>query len=900
MSDQDRLWHLMGRKLAGEATEDELRELEQLLQQYPDASYSLQLFNDLWKPVEPKQENEEALSAFDRHRQRMGQKETEKLITGSLTKPTSTFSNAEPAHNNRRLLSYLTGNGMLKNYWKITWRNLARNKSFSFINIIGLAIGMASAVFILLWIENELTYDQFHQKKDRLYQALSRNIFDGQVSVWNSTPMVMTPVLKTEHKDQIEEVARVNWVAAFILKTGDMRVQTAGYVADPGFLTMFDLPLLKGDPKTALSAEHSIVLSEKTARKMFGTIDVLGKVIRIDSTALFTVTGVTKKLPNNTRFEFEYIIPWSYMKEVGWDNPDWGISSIVQTYVLLKPGVTEKAADDRIVNIVKAHDKTASTQIFLHPLRKWRLYSRFDEGKNTGGYIETVRLFGFIAAFILLIACINYMNLSTARSVKRAREVGIRKVAGAQKISLIGQFLGESIVISFFAGMVALVIVTVTLGGFNTLVKKELFVPYGSPYFWICAVGFILVTGILAGSYPAFYLSAFKPVHVLKGSFKAVRTLITPRKMLVVLQFTFAIVLIISTIVIYHQIVFAQKRDTGFDRNNLVYVYNKGDVEKNYGRIREELLQRKLVTSITRTNSPITEIWDTEESYQWEGQDKNIHSFFIKFYSDKDMVSTMGLKLLSGREIDVTRYPADTSAIMLSESAVKAMGFKNALGQQIKNPEGTWHVVGVFRNFIPGIPYEPNYPMTVQGPVAKKWFGTVTFRLTPNNDTATTMAKVVAVFKKHNPDYPVDYFTVNDSYDSKFNYERHTGKLAALFAGLTIFISCLGLFALAAYTTENRIKEIGIRKVFGASIPGITTLLSKDFLKLVLISFLIASPLAWWAMHSWLQGFAYRVTISWWVFAVTGLLSLSIAIITVGYQAVKAALAKPVTALRTE
>lgn len=907
MNDQDRIWHLMGRKLAGEATEKELQELEQLLQKYPDATYSFQLFDDLWKPTSPKEAASEAEQAFERHRQRMTRKETDKLLQGTLAQPVfEPITNDAGAQQSRsrRLYSFITGNGMLQNYLKITWRSLAKNKSFSFINIAGLAIGMASAVLILLWIQSELGYDQFHSKKDRIYRVYSRNTFDGHISVWPSAPQPLAPVLQSEDGDQIESVVRVNWVAAFILKSGDTRIQTSGYLVDSGFLSMFDYPLLKGNAQTALLQEHSIVLSEKMARQIFGSADsAMGKIIRIDSNALFTVTGVLKKIPNNSSFsDLNYLVPWSYMKEVGWDNPSWSISSIVQTYLLLKPGMQQKAVEDRIVNTIKSHDKEVSTELFLHPMPKWRLWSFFTDGKNTGGYISTVRLFGFIAGFILLIACINYMNLSTARSVKRAREVGIRKVAGARKFSLVGQFLGESILISFFSGIVALIIISFTINGFNHLTEKELTVPYSSPQFWLAAFGFILLTGILAGSYPAFYLSAFKPVHVLKGSFKAVRTMITPRKMLVVVQFTFAIILIISTIVIYRQIVYAQKRDTGFDMNDLVYVYKKGDVEKNYPQIRDELLQNGLVTNVACTNSPITEVWSSEEYYDWVGKDKNVRSFFAKFYTDKDMIKTMGIKMITGREIDTARYPSDSSAILLSESALKTMGFKNPIGQEIKNPEGKWHVIGVFNNFIAGMPYAPNFPMTIQGPANNKnWFGTVTFRLnTAKEDTSYSMAKIRAIFKKYNPDYPLEFFTVKKSYDSKFEYERYAGTLAALFAGLTIFISCLGLFALAAYTAENRVKEIGIRKVLGASIPRITTLLSKDFLKLVFISFAIASPVAWWAMQSWLERYFYHVNISWWIFVVTGIISIVIALLSVGYQAVKAALAKPIAALKTE
>jgi putative ABC transport system permease protein len=897
MKEQDRIWYLTTKKLDGEATEKELEELQVLLKKYPDMTYSFDLLSDLRKPA-PDMEPAEVEAAYNRHLQRMAAQEVgfPSGNDASKQKPTPPVWKQQ---SKTPMLAFLNSNGRLANYFKVTCRTLARSKVFSFINITGLAIGMASAILILLWIQNELSYDQFHAKKDRIYQLYSRAVFDGQLASWGSTPMVMAPVLKMNYPE-VEEATRVNWVAAFILKRGDKQLQTQGFLTDPGFLTMFDFPLVKGNAKTALATTHSIVVTEKLANKLFGHEDAMGKVIRIDSNALFTVTGIMKDLPNNTSFEFEYLVPWSYMKEVGWDNPDWAVTSIVRTYVLVKPGVSEATINNHFRNIIKTHAPDIQNEIFVHPMRKWRLWSRFENGVVAGGYIETVRMFGFIAVFILLIACINYMNLGTARSVKRAKEVGIRKVVGAGKGSLIGQFLCESILFSFIAGMIALVIVEPSFGWFNELTGKKLFIPYTNPYFWLSALGFILFTGVIAGSYPAFYLSAFKPIPVLKGTFKNVRTLVTPRKLLVVLQFTFAIVLIISTIVIYRQIVHGMNRDAGFNMDNLVYVYNKGDVEKNYGPIRNALLRSGAVTDVARTSCPITEVWSSDDTYEWEGKDKNIRTFCIKSTTDQNFVKTMGLHLTAGRDIDTERYPTDSTAVLLNESAVKQMGFKNPIGQTIRNKEATWHVVGVIKNYIAGIPYEPLYPMVIQGPGNQNWFGTLTFKLNGNHKTSDNLAKIGAIFKQYNPDYPFDYYFVDEAYDYKFEYEWRSGKLAALFAGLTIFISCLGLFALAVFMAESRVKEIGVRKVLGASVAAITTLLSKEFLQLVIISFVLASPLAWWAMHRWLQHYSYRVDISWWVFGVTGLLSVLIALATVSYQAVKAALANPVKALRSD
>ncbi|MBE7176457.1 MAG: ABC transporter permease [Mucilaginibacter polytrichastri] len=784
---------------------------------------------------------------------------------------------------------------MFKNYLKIAWRNLIKNKGFSVINISGLAIGMASAVLILLWIQNELSFDQFHEKKDRIYVMYNRSVFDGKLWCWPTTPKIMGPTIKMSYP-QAEDIARINR-GTFLFTVGDKRLNVAGNFTDPAFLTMFSFPLLKGNQHTALNKPHSMVITEKLSKKLFGSDNPIGKTVKIDSSAYFTVTGLMKDLPNNTAFSFEYLMPWSYLEEIGQYDKNWGNNS-VQSYVLLKPGVSEAAANKAFLNITRSHSEVKDIDQFIHPIGKWRLYSNFENGKISGGRIETVRLFGIIAAFILLIACINFMNLSTARSEKRAREVGIRKVAGAPKSLLVGQFLGESILIAFFAGILALVVVQLSLKGFNHLTEKELYIPYLSPVFWLSALGFVLFTGVIAGSYPAFYLSSYKPVSVLKGTFKAANALVTPRKILVVLQFTFAIVLIICTIIVHRQIDYAQNRDSGYDRSNLAYVFMSGEMEKHYTPIRNELLNSGAVTGVTKTNSPVTQQWSDSWDYSWAGKNPNEKLDFVIFNTDGDFVKTVGAKLIAGRDIDLKTYPGDSTAMLINEASVKIMGFKNPVGQIVEGQGEKWTVVGVVKDFILSSPYEPVRPMVLQGP--KSWFNVINFKLNPQNTTAENLRRVSAVFKKYNPEYPFEANFADEGYALKFRDEQRVGTLAGLFAGLTIAISCLGLFALATYMAENRIKEIGVRKVLGASVSGITALLSKDFLKLVAIAFIIASPIAWWGMHSWLQSYTYRVDIGWLVFALTGLISALIAVLTVSYQAIKAALANPVRSLRSE
>jgi ABC-type antimicrobial peptide transport system permease subunit len=510
-----------------------------------------------------------------------------------------------------------------------------------------------------------------------------------------------------------------------------------------------------------------------------------------------------------------------------------------------------------------------------------------------------VRLFAIIAGFIVLIACINFMNLSTARSERRAKEVGIRKVVGAPRRLLVSQFIGESVLLSFLAALVAIGLVLLSLPGFNTLTDKHLYIPFGSIWFWLSAVGFILFTGLLAGSYPAFFLSSFQPVKVLKGTFKAANALVTPRKVLVVLQFTFAIILIICTIIVTQQIDHARDREVGYERANMVYHFITGDIGKNYPLIRQELLSSGVAKAVCRTNSPWTQRYSDTWGYEWPGKDPNDKTDFIREVADENLVATVGVRLVAGRDLDLVHYPTDSFGVILNESAVKAMHFNNPIGQSIKNDDVNWHVVGVIKDFVIESPYTPIRPMVIQG-AKTDWFSVVNVRLNNTHSTEANLKKMEAIFRKYNPQFPFEYKFVDEEYSRKFDEEKRVGTLAGLFAVLTIFISCLGLFGLATYMAENRVKEIGVRKVLGASVAGITTLLTKDFLKLVLVSFVVAAPVAWYAMYKWLEGYPYRVKIEWWVFALAAALSMAIAMVTVSFQAIRAGLANPAKALRSE
>ena len=788
---------------------------------------------------------------------------------------------------------------MIKNNFKTAWRSLIRGKGFSIINISGLAAGMAGAILILLWLQNEISYDKFHKNKDMLYEVYGLTALEGKLFTINRTAQPVGPAIQ-QNFPEVETTSRMAETNGFLFTVNDKRLNgVKGSFVDPSFLQMFSFPLT-GDNNNLLNNVYSIVITEKLARKLFGNEEPLNKIIKIDSTDNFTVTGVLKDLPSNTRFDFEYLLPWTYMKKLGWSNDNW-LSNSITTFILLKSTTNAAAFDNKIKDITRRNVKRNDVWThFLHPLNKWHLYSKFENGKPVGGRIETVRLFGIIAAFILLIACINFMNLSTARSEKRAKEVGIRKVTGAGKGGLIRQFIIESFIVASVSGIVALLLVQLSLPAFDKLINAHLSIPYGSLFFWLWGLGFIIFTSLLAGSYPAFYLASFKPAGIFQGKFKKAQGLLSVRKVLVVLQFTFAVVLIISTIVVRNQVRYAQSRQTGYSGSNLISVDFAGDIEKNYPLIKQDLINERIASSITKTMTSLTQRGANTWGLTWKGKQANSEETIALFSADADLVKTAGLQLIAGRDIDINKYPTDSFAILLNETAVKTMGFKDPVGQIIAQPGDniSWHVVGVVKDYVLNSPYEKVPPLVIEGP--KSWFSTMHIKFNPHSSTAENLAKAEQIFKRYNPSYPFDYKFVDSEYAKNFDNEQRTKSLAGLFASLAILISCLGLFGLSAYMAERRIKEIGVRKVLGASELNIAKLLSADFVKLVIVSIIIASPVAWYLMNKWLQDYTYRIDIGWGIFLVAGLLAIFIAMVTVSFQAVKAAIANPVKALRTE
>jgi len=787
---------------------------------------------------------------------------------------------------------------MLKNYIKIAWRNIWKNKGFSFLNIFGLALGMAVTMLILLMVNHERNMDTFHKDLDQLYVLGNKGKWNDKTEVWFYTPKPLATAIQNNFPE-IELTSRLLNSNDLLFSKGENSLIPSGAFIDPNYLEMFSFPLVEGNLATAFSNPMNIVITEATAKKLFGNKkSIVGETIQVNNDQLLTVGGVLKNLPKNTQFDFEYLLPWSLLKRVGGDDNNWKNNSVL-TFAKL----SEKTTPENFSNKVKDIAKTSTNgnndnEIIIHKISDWWLRSKFENGEIAGGRIDTVILFTVIALFILLIACINFMNLSTARSEKRAKEIGVRKVAGANRGALIWQFISESVLIAGIAGIIAIGITIITIPYFNSLLKYPISVDIFNSQFWIFTLSIILITGFIAGSYPAFLLSSFKPIAILKGKLQQDKSGFNIRKFLVVFQFSIAIILIISTLIINKQIQYGKDRENGYDKNNLVFLYEEGDIAKNINSIKNDLISENIAQSVTRTFSPFTEGWSNSSSIGWEGKSPDDNTIIDRTYTDGNLIETGGLKLVKGRDIDPKKYPTDSTAMLLNEAAVKAMGFEDPIGKIIKDNNKNWHVVGVVKDFIIRSPFEPISPMIIGGPAGN--LSTINIRYNSNLTTTNALSKTKAIFKKYNPNYPFEYHFVDEDYASKFSESQRTGTLSAIFAFFTIFISCLGLLGLAAFLAENRIKEIGIRKVLGASVFSIVRLLSKDFLILIIISCVVAFPIAFWAMDNFLSDYNYRVNLGLDVFVIAGLGAITLTLLTVSSQAIKAALANPVKNIKTE
>jgi putative ABC transport system permease protein len=794
---------------------------------------------------------------------------------------------------------------MFSNYLKIAFRNLVRNKVYSFINIGGLAVGMAVAMLIGLWMLDELSANKHHKNYETLYQVKMHQTFGGHRGTQDALPYPMGEELRTQYPD-FKAVTMCDWGDQHALVTENRKFSKTGHFIGKEAIEMFSLPVLRGD-KNPLEDPYSIVLTIETAQALFGDQNPIGKVLRIDNVFDVKVTAVVGKQPKNATLQFDYLLPWQLQEKIYlWmkgEGKNWGNNSY-QVFAQLKESVNPESTNSSIKNVVLAHFKddklyenNIKPAVFLHPMAKWRLYSEFEEGINTGGFIKYVRLFGIFGLIVLLIACINFMNLATARSEKRAKEVGIRKAVGSVREQLVGQFLSESLLISVFALGVALVLVGVALPFFNQLTEKVMSLQLANPAFWGVMLAFTVFTGLLAGSYPALYLSSFNPVRVLKGNVRAGKSASLPRQVLVVLQFASSIAFMIGTLIIYQQIQHGKNRPIGFNSKGLISIRYSEDIKKNHDVLRNELLKSGAVLSVCETNSPPSEIFSNNAGWEWKGSQPEEKSvIFSTIGTTYDYTKTMGIQLKAGRDFS-RDFATDSSGVMLNEAAVKRMGLKNPLGETLRWNDKNWTVVGIIPDMQMESPFRAISPLTV---VFKNWQNFLCVRLNPNLPASETIKTITPIFNKYNPGFPFDYKFADAEYAKKFNYESLIGNLSLIVSVLAIFISCLGLFGLAAFMAEQRTKEIGIRKVLGATIFDLWTLLSKDFVVLVIISCLIAIPVAWYVMNQWLQTYEYRISIGVNVFVMVTLAALLIALLTVSFQAIKAALANPVKSLRTE
>lgn len=788
---------------------------------------------------------------------------------------------------------------MIKQYFKIAKRSLLKNKQHTILNIGGLTIGMAAAMLIFLWVQNERSYDMFHVKRDRLYMAGVNLNLNGEINTMLITPKPMAPALEAEFPE-IANSSRYSDMGDVLMEVDDKSMKGQGAFVDSAFLQMFDLSLKYGDKNKALHKPLDIVVTRAFAKRLFDTDEVLGKTIRLDTSQLANITGVMEDIPNNSRFkEMDFFMPWTYMEKLGQSDEHWGNNTIT-TYIELAEGASADAVNAKIKDFVtKRRNGDGDIEVFLHALPDWWLYSKFENGVAVGGRVEIVQAFTFIACFILIISCINFINLSTARSEKRAKEVGVRKVAGAARSSLIGQFLYEAILIAFLSAVLALIVVWFCLPLFGELLDRNIVIDFASPVFWFSFIVFVLIIGVLAGSYPAFFLSSFQPAKVLKGTFRKVNSLYGSRRVLVMIQFTVAIILIICTLIIQKQLEYGRERENGYNQNNLIYVFEEGTIVKNKTLIKNELLSSGVVESITRTSSPLTESWSSSWGFGWEGKSVDDKTIFDMISADDQFVHTAGLKLLDGRDFDLGKYPTDSLGILLNESAVKAMGFTDPIGKRIQQHGQDWHVIGVFEDFILNSPFEKIPPMVVLG--AKGWFNIMHIKFNPSVNTKEALKETEAIFKRYNPQYPFEYTFVDEAYAQKFKDTQRHGVLAGLFTGVSIIVSCLGLFALSAYMAENRKKEIGVRKVLGASAFSVVQLFSREFVVLVLVACILAFPISYWLSDRFfLQMYVYRISAGWGVFMLSGVGILLLAIVTVSSQAIKTALSNPVDSLRDE
>ena len=786
---------------------------------------------------------------------------------------------------------------MLRNYFKIAWRNLINHKAYSAINIVGLAGGLATTMLILLWVNDEISYDRFHLNQAQLYSVkMHMETGGGEIVTHPAMPQPLAPALKAEIPE-IAYTTRTTWGDDKLFSYQDKTIEENGLYVDPDFLQLFSFPLIQGNVKTALTEPNTLLITEELANKYFGDSQPLGQIIRVNQEDDYKVVGVLKNIPANSSLQFGFLMPF---RDRYRDEGSWGQNN-TPTYVQLREGANTGQVDAKIKTFIAQHRPEATNEtLFLHANADWYLRSDFKDGRYTGaGRIVYVRLFGVIAFLVLLIACINFMNLSTARASKRAKEVGVRKAVGATKEWLVGQFLGESLLITGLAGVLAIGLLLLILPFFNDLLEKQLSI---SNPLYLAAFGLILLlTGLVAGLYPAFVLSSYQPIKILKGLQERISSgAVWLRQSLVVIQFATSVLLVIGTIVIYQQIQFVQQKNLGYQKENLIWFDAKGLTggtnAERYEQARTELASVPGVRSLAVSNNKFQGPDNSRSDINWPGKPVGNDLLFDMIHGDYGLLPTLGMQLRAGRNFS-RNFSTDTANVIINEEAARQMKLVNPVGQAITVGDLSGTIVGVVKDFNLSSVHNPIRPAIIR---CRPWRTWLFFVRIDGQNAPATLDRLQTAYQKLLPGYPLNYHFVDQEYEKLYRSEIQIGQLANWFSGLALLISCLGLFGLASFTVERRTKEIGVRKVLGASLTSLFTLVANDFLKPILVALIVASPLAWYTMSQWLQKFAYKIELSWWVFALSGLLVVGVVLLTVSFQSVKAALMNPVKSLRSE
>ncbi|MFB6455346.1 ABC transporter permease [Chitinophaga sp. Hz27] len=791
---------------------------------------------------------------------------------------------------------------MLKNYFKIAIRNLLKNKTYSIINIVGLTSGIITVLLIGLWISDEWDFNKQFSNYKQIAQVYQQTNANGNIGVGNNMPFPVASTLRSDFGNHFKQVALCTWGQTVVLSRAKNNVSANGIYCEQGLPDMLQLAV-SGSNK--LSDPNSILLSASEAKACFGNESPINKTLIADGGRSVTVIGTYPDFPVNSEFgAVKFIMPWQQyasMQHLSERENPWRSNSyrvLVQIADNTSMEQVSQAIKDVKLNHIRENEKTFHPQLFLHPMAKWHLYNKFTNGINSGGQIQYLWLLGVSGLFILLLACINFMNLSTARSEKRAKEVGIRKAVGSQRFQLIAQFFTESLIMAALAMVLSILVVQQVLPLFNNIAEKEMHMPWSSVAFWAVVMVFCVMIALMAGSYPAFYLSSFRPVKVLKGTFRTAKGAVMPRRILLITQFTVAMVLLIATIVVYRQVKLGTERPVGYEQHGLVIIPSYSSaIHDHFDAVRQQLLESNVALDMAESWSPVTSVWNTNSGFNWEGRDMSVALDFPSEPVSFEYGHTIGWKFIAGRDFS-RDFASDSSGFVINEAAAKYMALKNPIGAKVTWDNEPYHVIGIVQDVVAESPFEPTRPAFYH--VTKEQGTRILVRLNPAVGVSTALKKMESVFSAAAPNDPFDYQFVDQDYNAKFGAENRFGKLVGIFSCLAVFISCIGLFGMASYIAEQRTKEIGVRKVLGATVFNLWRLLSGDFVRLVLLAIPVAFVIGWYAMHHWLQQYSYRISLDWWMFGASAMTTLVLTLLAVSYQALNAASQHPVKSLKSE